>query len=38
MEPTNAEITWANFKNDFMDKYFLVDVRSHKEIEFLDMK
>lgn len=38
IEVGNAEITWANSKNEFLDKYLLVDVRSHKEIEFLELK
>lgn len=38
MEDANGEITWTNFKNEFLDKLFLVDVRSCKEIEFLELK
>lgn len=38
MEVINANITWANFKKKFLDKYFPVDVRNHKEIEFLELK
>lgn len=28
----------GNFKNEFMDKYFQIDVLSHKEIELLERK
>ncbi|XP_050890294.1 uncharacterized protein LOC127095682 [Lathyrus oleraceus] len=38
MEITNAEITWADFKNEFFDKYFPIDVHNRKEIKFLELK
>lgn len=31
-------ITWERFKTDFLEKYFLADVRCKKEIEFLELK
>ena len=33
-----AEVTWAVFKREFLDKYFPEDVRGKKEIEFLELK
>lgn len=38
LEVAGSEITWENFMIEFLDKYFLVDVRSKKEIEFLELK
>ena len=38
MEVANAEITWADFKNELFDKYFPIDVHNRKEIEFLELK
>ncbi|XP_050877189.1 uncharacterized protein LOC127080948 [Lathyrus oleraceus] len=38
MEIANAKITWANFRNEFMDKYFPVDVYSRKEMVVLELK
>lgn len=35
---TGIEITWDTFKKEFMEKYFSADVRSKKEIEFLQLK
>lgn len=32
------EITWNNFKNEFLDKYFPPYVYSRKEIEILELK
>ena len=38
LEEDGAEITWAVFKREFLDKYFPEDVRGKKEIEFLELK
>lgn len=38
MEAANAEITWANFKNEILDKHFSADVHNCKEIDFLELK
>ena len=38
LEQDGAEVTWAVFKRDFLDRYFLEDVREKKEIEFLELK
>lgn len=38
MEAVNVEITWANFKNEFLDMYFPTDVRSNKKIKLLELK
>lgn len=38
MEVINAETTLANFNNEFVDKYFLVDVCNCKKIELLEVK
>lgn len=38
LEDTDTEITWENFKTKFLEKYFLVDVRTKKEIELLELK
>lgn len=38
MEVDNVDITWDIFKNEFLEKYFLAQVRSRKEIEFLQLK
>ena len=35
MEAANTEIAWANFKIEFLEKYFPTDVCIKKEIEFL---
>ncbi|XP_050896649.1 uncharacterized protein LOC127103432 [Lathyrus oleraceus] len=32
------EVTWALFRDAFLEKYFLEDVRGKKEIEFLELK
>lgn len=38
LEATGTEITWENFNIAFLEKYFPTDVRSEKEIEFLELK
>lgn len=38
LEVVDTIITWEIFKKDFLDKYFPVDVRNHKEIDFLELK
>ncbi|XP_050915354.1 uncharacterized protein LOC127130378 [Lathyrus oleraceus] len=38
MEYVGTTISWNNFKNEFLDKYFPDDVRNGKEIEFLELK
>lgn len=38
MKVANAKITWVDFNNEFMEKYFLADDRSHKENELLELK
>ncbi|XP_058746972.1 uncharacterized protein LOC131619950 [Vicia villosa] len=38
MEASNVEITWTNFKNKFLDKYFLDDVCSRMEVGLLELK
>ncbi|XP_050908031.1 uncharacterized protein LOC127121615 [Lathyrus oleraceus] len=38
LEAVGNEITWAVFRAYFLEKYFSEDVRSKKEIEFLEMK
>jgi len=35
LEQDGAEVTWAIFKREFLDRYFPEDVRGKKEIEFL---
>ncbi|XP_050919628.1 uncharacterized protein LOC127137188 [Lathyrus oleraceus] len=38
LEVVGTEITWNNFKTEFLEKYFPADVRRNKEIEFLELK
>lgn len=38
MEVDGTEITWTVFNTKFLEKYFPPDVRSKKEIEFLEVK
>jgi len=38
LEAVGTEITWEVFRNEFLGKYFLVDVRNKKETEFLELK
>ena len=38
LEQDGAEVTWAIFKREFLDRYFPEDVRGKKEIEFLELK
>ncbi|XP_020208859.1 uncharacterized protein LOC109793795 [Cajanus cajan] len=33
-----VQLNWDNFKRLFLEKYFLDDVRSQKEVEFLELK
>jgi len=34
LEQDGAEVTWAVFRREFLDRYFPEDVRGKKEIEF----
>lgn len=38
LDIAGTEITWGNFKTNFLAKYLSVDVRSKKDIEFLKLK
>ena len=38
LENVGGVVTWVVFRRDFMNRYFLEDVRGKKEIEFLEMK
>lgn len=38
IEAGGVAITWGMFKEEFLGKYFPTDVRSKKEIEFLELK
>ena len=38
LEDAGNEITWENFKKEFLEKYFPTNVQSKKEIEFLELK
>lgn len=38
LEFVGTVVTWENYKIDFLEKYFPTDVRSKKEIEFLQLK
>jgi len=38
LEQDGAEVTWAVFNREFLDRYFPEDVRGMKEIEFLELK
>ncbi|XP_050908787.1 uncharacterized protein LOC127122510 [Lathyrus oleraceus] len=37
-EEDGIEVAWALFRDAFLEKYFLEDVRGKKEIEFLELK
>ncbi|XP_050897626.1 uncharacterized protein LOC127104483 [Lathyrus oleraceus] len=37
-DPKGTDITWGNFKTEFLEKYFSADVRSKKKIEFFELK
>ncbi|XP_057443683.1 uncharacterized protein LOC130735804 [Lotus japonicus] len=36
--PEEGELTWEIFKNSFLEKYFPVDAKGRKEMEFLELK
>jgi hypothetical protein len=38
LEQDGDVVTWAIFKREFLNRYFLEDVRGKKEIEFLELK
>ena len=38
LETAGTGITWAVFRAEFLEKYFPEDIRSAKEIEFLELK
>lgn len=38
LEVVGAEITWVMFRTEFSEKYFSKNVRSKKEIDFLELK
>jgi hypothetical protein len=38
LEAAGTGITWAVFRAEFLEKYFPEDIRSAKEIEFLELK
>lgn len=38
LEQDGAEVTWAVFRREFLNRYFPEDVRGKKEIEFLELK
>ena len=38
LEQDGALVTWAVFRREFLDRYFLEDVRGKKDIEFLELK
>jgi len=38
LEQGGGVVTWAMFRREFLDRYFLEDVRGKKEIEFLEQK
>jgi len=38
IEASGDAITWVRFKNEFLKKYFLEDLRNKKEAEFLNLK
>ena len=37
MEDEGRQITWEVFKQKFLEKYFLKDLRRRKEVEFLNL-
>lgn len=38
MEVVGDEITWVVFKIEFLEKYFMINLCSKKEMEFLELK
>lgn len=38
LEVNGTEVTWVVFRDGFMENYFIEDLRSIKEIEFLELK
>lgn len=38
MKAYGTEITWTVFRTQFIENYFLANVHSEKEIEFLELK
>jgi len=38
LEQGGGVVNWAVFRREFLDRYFLENVRGKKEIEFLELK
>jgi hypothetical protein len=38
LEASEEAVTWARFKSEFLRKYFPEDLRTKKEVEFLNLK
>jgi hypothetical protein len=38
LEAEGTVITWYNFKDEFLGKYFPTDVRNKKEKDFMELK
>ena len=38
LEAGGEVVTWARFKSEFLKKYFPEDLRTRKEVEFLNLK
>jgi len=38
LETGGEVVTWARFKTEFLRKYFPEDLRTRKEVEFLNLK
>jgi hypothetical protein len=38
LEASGEVVTWARFKTKFLKKYFHEDLRTRKEVEFLNLK
>lgn len=38
MKVNGSDISWTVFRTEFLEKCFLADVHSKKEIEFLELK
>lgn len=38
LQVVGAEITWVVFITEFLENYFLTDIQSKKEIQFLELK
>jgi hypothetical protein len=38
LEASGEALTWARFKTEFLRKYFPKDLRTKKEVEFLNLK